>query len=440
MKAISLTTILCVTYFALTLLPFIPVLSFDYHNHQRILQIGLLFVSSIFFLKTQKGNKILILVPNIKNLFFLFFTMGLISSLYSKETLFSLFYTIHFSLLFLLLTLVFNVESGKETLYFIISTVVIHSILTLVCLLNIFFSILDQTPPNPFVIYQNFINIRFFNQVQIFIIPFLIYFLKNKDFKRTAYFFLTLNFLLMFIGHARGALLTFIAIFIFAQIFSKQQMREYIIALTCLFFGFLIYYTLNLLLSSNEIALETSSSGRLYVWQETISGFNWQHFVIGNGPGVFGFSLEGKPPMSHPHSSIIEIINEWGGLAFIFISTSIYLTAKNTLSHLRTHKGDVISEILFFSFISGLFYSLLSGVHVMPVPQTMLFIIWGLLLARTTKKTIIEFKKWKLIIFTITLALSWFFYGWVALETYKKIDPDTGYIIGPRYWSIAHRL
>ena len=27
-----------------------------------------------------------------------------------------------------------------------------------------------------------------------------------------------------------------------------------------------------------------------------------------------------------------------------------------------------------------------------------------------------------------------------ALETYQKMNPDTGYIFGPRFWSIAHRL
>lgn len=78
----------------------------------------------------------------------------------------------------------------------------------------------------------------------------------------------------------------------------------------------------------------------------------------------------------------------------------------------------------------------------MPVSQTLLFIVWALLLARTSSKTLtfINFTKWKLVIFVIILTSLWYFYGWVALETYQKMNPDTGYIFGPRFWSIAHRL
>ena len=146
--------------------------------------------------------------------------------------------------------------------------------------------------------------------------------------------------------------------------------------------------------------------------------------------------------MSHPHSSVIEIINEWGFLAFIFLSSAIYITIKNAVFYLTINKEDAISKALLYSLFSGLLYSLLSGVHVMPVSQTLLYIIWGLLIARTSRnvKVLLTFKKCKLIIFAIIFAAVWYFYGWVALETYQKMNPDTGYIFGPRFWSIAHRL
>ena len=442
MKTFPFITTLCVFYFFLTLLPFIPVFSFDYHNHQRILQVILLSLSSITFLIKLSAHKKQLSTPIISKLIYLFIIMGVISSILSKEENFSLFYTIHFSFLFILSLAVFNDESKKRTLYFIVSIVTLHSILVLVCFLNVIFSIADQVQLNPFVIYQNFINIRFFNQVQVFIIPLLIFLLKHKDVKRVVCFFLTLNFLLMFIGHARGALLTFIIILLLSQLFDKHQRKDYQIAFVCLLIGFLSYYTCNVLFSSSEVSLNTSSSGRLFIWQETISEFTWQQLFIGNGPGVFQTSLESRAPMSHPHSSVIEIINEWGFLAFIFLSLAIYLTLKNAVIYLVVNNEDSSSKALLYSFISGLIYSLLSGVHVMPVSQTLLFIIWGLLLARTSNKALafVKFKRWKLVFFAIIIAAVWYFYGWVALETYQKMNPDTGYIIGPRFWSIAHRL
>ena len=442
MKTFPFITTLCVFYFFLTLLPFIPVFSFDYHNHQRILQVILLSLSSITFLIKLSARKKQLSTPIISKLIYLFIIMGVISSILSKEENFSLFYTIHFSFLFILSLAVFNDESKKRTLYFIVSIVILHSTLVLVCFLNVIFSIADQVQLNPFVIYQNFINIRFFNQVQVFIIPLLIFLLKHKDIKRVVCFFLTLNFLLMFIGHARGALLTFIIILLLSQLFDKHQRKDYQIAFVCLLIGFLSYYICNVLFSFGETSLNTSSSGRLFIWQETISEFTWQQLFIGNGPGVFQTSLEGRAPMSHPHSSVIEIINEWGFLAFIFLSLAIYLTVKNAVTYLVVNNEDSSSKALLYSFISGLIYSLLSGVHVMPVSQTLLFIIWGLLLARTSNKALafVKFKRWKLVFFAIIIAAVWYFYGWVALETYQKMNPDTGYIFGPRFWSIAHRL
>lgn len=442
MSKLPFTLIFITLYFSLTLLPFVPILSFDYHNHQRFLQVTLLLLSSILFLVKVSKDKELLIASPIYKFVFLFIVMGFISSAFANEIIFSFFYTIHFLFLFMFFFIVINEESEQTTSYFIASIAIIHSFLVLVCFLNVIFSIVDQVKLNPFVIYQNFINIRFFNQVQVFIIPLLIYLLKYKDVKRVVCFFLTLNFLLMFTGHARGALLTFSIILLLSQLFDKHQRKEYQIALVCLLIGFLSYYTCNVLLSSGETSLNTSSSGRLLIWQETISEFTWQQLFIGNGPGVFQTSLEGRAPMSHPHSSVIEIINEWGFLAFIFLSLAIYLTIKNAITYLVVNNEDSSSKALLYSFISGLIYSLLSGVHVMPVSQTLLFIIWGLLLARTSNKALalVKFKRWKLVFFAIIIAAVWYFYGWVALETYQKMNPDTGYIIGPRFWSIAHRL
>ncbi|MGP4933650.1 O-antigen ligase family protein [Pseudoalteromonas nigrifaciens] len=433
-------------FFLCTLIPLIPIVSYDYHNHQRIIQIAFLLSMSLIGLTSFIGNKepTFKLALNKKNgmLFSVFIFCGYLSALMNAEQSFSLLYTFHISLLILTMCYVGTINNKKSILFIIYALLITHASLILICLLNIIFTLYEQQPLNPNIIYSGFINIRFFNQVQVFVVPFLILLLKFKKIQRIVFIILFLNLLLIFIGQARGALLSFIIFSIFALILKTTLKKQVLTGLICLLLSWFVFYILDSLNNSNLDVLRTSSSGRIDIWLTTLQNLSLKHFFIGNGPGVFQISLGNSAPFSHPHNSLIETLNEWGLIALLSIVSVIFITFKQAIIHLKRHKKDIITESLFYSFTIGITYSLFSGVHVMPVSQTLLFIMWGLLLGRVNKNKQLTFSinKWIKLSITILFIIAWYFYLQKAIDIYNNIDPDKGYIFGPRFWSIGQRF
>lgn len=433
-------------FFLCTLIPLIPITSYDYHNHQRIIQMALLLGLSLTALTVFLNNKkpTFELSLNKKNaaLFLIFIFFGCLSALMSMEQSFSLLYTFHISLLILTMYYVSTINDKKSILFIIYTLLITHTSLVLICLLNIVFTLYEQQPLNPYIIYSGFINIRFFNQVQVFILPFLVLLLKFKSIQRIVFIILFLNLLLIFIGQARGALLSFLVFSILALILKTTLKKQIVLGLVCLALSFIAFYALDSLHKAGTDILRTSSSGRIELWLQTLSNLSLKHVFIGNGPGTFEMPLGNSAPFSHPHNSLIEILNEWGLIALICILLAVFTTFKKAIAHQRKHKKDVVTESIFYSFSIGIIYSCFSGVHVMPVSQTLLFIMWGLLIGRLNNKeykqvAINKYLKAFLLCLFIT---SWFFYLQKTIEIYNNIDPERGYIYGPRFWSVGQRF
>jgi len=422
-----------------------PLLSYDYHNHQRIIQIAFSLSISLIGLTSLIGNKepTFKLALNKKNgiLFSVFIFCGYLSALMSAEQSFSLLYTFHISLLILTMCYVGAINNKKSILFIIYALLITHTSLILICILNIVFTLSEQQPLNPYIIYSGFINIRFFNQVQVFILPFLVLLLRFKSIQRVVFIILFLNLLLIFIGQARGALLSFLVFSIFALALKTTLKKQVLLGLACFVLSCIAFYVLDSLNKGGTEILRTSSSGRIDLWFNTLSNLSLKHLFIGNGPGVFEMSLGSSAPFSHPHNSLIEILNEWGLIALICILTVVFTTFRKAITHLKQHKKDIITESLFYSFAIGITYSLFSGVHVMPVSQTLLFIMWGLLIGRLNKNKYkhIPINVYAKLFLACVFILAWFLYLQKAIEIYNNIDPDNGYIYGPRFWSIGQR-
>ncbi len=433
-------------FFLCTLIPLIPIFSYDYHNHQRIIQIAFVLFTSILVLTAFLSNKepTFKLALNKKNgiLFSVFIFFGSLSALMSMEQGFSLLYTFHISLLILTMCYVSTINDKRSILFIIYALLIAHTSLILICLLNIIFTLSEQQPLNPYIIYSGFINIRFFNQVQVFILPFLVLLLKFKSIQRIVFIILFLNLLLIFIGQARGALLSFLVFSIFALALKTTLKKQVLIGLVCFVFSCITFYVLDSLNRGGAEILRTSTSGRIDLWFNTLSNLSLKHLFIGNGPGVFEMSLGSSAPFSHPHNSLIEILNEWGLIALICILTVVFTTFRKAITHLKQHKKDIITESLFYSFAIGITYSLFSGVHVMPVSQTLLFIMWGVLLGRVDKKRgqSISINKDLKALVTILFVFAWYLYLQKAISIYNNINPDKGYIYGPRFWSVGQRF
>ena len=444
-KLITVKLLIVSLFLVNTLTPLIPSISYDYHNHQRIIQIAFLLSLCTLLLTVLLKHKkptYTVLFDKKSAMFFLAFILsGFLSSIASQEKSFSLLYTFHISLLFGAMFYISTINDKKSVLLIIYTLLIAHTSLVLVCILNIIFTLAEQQHLNPYIIYSGFINIRFFNQVQVFILPFLILLLKLKNIQRIVFIALFFNLLLIFIGQARGALLSFFIFSVFALTLKTTLKKQILTGLVCLALSCITFYILDSLNKGGADILRTSSSGRVDLWLNTLSNLSLKHFLIGSGPGVFEMSLGSSAPFSHPHNSLIEVLNEWGGVALICILIVIFNTFRKSIIHLKNHKKDIITESIFYSFAIGITYSLFSGVHVMPVSQTLLFIMWGLLIGRLNKNKYkhIPINVYAKLFLACVFILAWFLYLQKAIEIYNNIDPDNGYIYGPRFWSIGQR-
>ena len=236
-------------------------------------------------------------------------------------------------------------------------------------------------------------------------------------------------------------MLSFFIFSVFALTLKTTLKKQILTGLVCLALSCITFYILDSLNKGGADILRTSSSGRVDLWLNTLSNLSWKHFLIGSGPGVFEMSLGSSAPFSHPHNSLIEVLNEWGGVALICILIVIFNTLRKSIIHLKNHKKDIITESIFYSFAIGITYSLFSGVHVMPVSQTLLFIMWGLLIGRLYRNKCkhIPINIYARLFLACVFVLAWFLYLQKAIEIYNNIDPDNGYIYGPRFWSIGQR-
>ncbi|TYK64443.1 O-antigen ligase family protein [Colwellia echini] len=427
----------------LTLLPLLPIFSFDYHNHQRIWQIALLtFVGMLFSTQLLTRKKTTFYLDSkIIYLIAVFLILGILSSLLGNETQFSLLYTTHFLLLFTLLLYVNQRQSKQSSLLFIYCLVAAHISLLLICLLNIIFSVTEGVDISVYIVYSGFINIRHFNQVQVFILPLLLLLVKIPNARKVIIFMIGLNIYLMFLGKARGTCLVWFTILFFIYLTNKSYKKEVRLAFIISVFVLAIYIILEFFYQSSGIKIKGTTSGRFDMWVDIFSQLKLSHLLIGTGPGIYGFSFPGHGPLSHPHNSILEILEEWGILAMAIIISLVFSTAHNAYKHLKSHNKDSITAVVFYSWLSGGVYSLVSGVLVMPVPQTLFFILWGLLLARTNSRlSLTSLKnhglKLVLIVFVISFII---YYFYSAFYFYNLINPDDGYTHGPRFWSVGKR-
>ena len=434
-----------ILFFLITLLPLLPIFSYDYHNHQRIWQITLLISVNvlIFYIACFSPKPIKLTIDKKTLTYFLcFLLLGLFSALFNKEFLFSLMYTGHFFLLVGLLLYANQLQNKFNTLLFIYFLVASHISLLLICLLNIIFSISDGVDISVYIVYSGFINIRFFNQVQLFILPLLLLLIRIPNVRKIMIFMIGFNVYLLFLGHGRGAPFVWFITLLFIYLTNNNYKKQAQLALFVSIVAWLIFITLDLYTQSNAAVYKTTSGGRIDMWLSIIDQLKFSHVFLGVGPGIYEYSFPARGPLSHPHSSIFELLNEWGGIATLLFSYLVFSTIRKVYKHIKQHNKDIITAAIFYSWLSGGMYSLVSGVLVMPVPQTLFFILWGLILSRINPPLLLPTVESKLLKFLLLISFFIFivFFIYHAYYFYSLINPDNGYTHGPRFWSVGKRI
>ena len=397
--------------------PFVDEYFLGLFNEKRIFQsVTLLFYSMLYFYKHQISSKLLILI----------IFLGFWSVLLSYNLLYATLNYIH--TLMLLSAIIVGYEIGKNNFLLFITIFFCNLFITLYSLLNYFFFVLTGDTPTPDGVLYGFYNIRFFNQFQVLCIPFIIYFLKHNKLSRIATIILTLNFFLFFMSGARGAIVSTSCMVIFSIYYKLVDKENLLTLLKCcigggiLFFCYFLYHNTP---ETVEYLIRTNSSNRFSIWSELISQITTKNIVIGNGSGVF---FSEKFGVSHPHNSILQLLYNWGLITTTLLTVIVLNFIKTSTQYVKKNSIPEFNSCL-QAFLALIIYSLVTGILVMPIPQTFIFILAGVLLSylpiqlKTNKSS-----SKKLGIYSL-LSL---FYILLVILSYNCLD-STPY--GPNFWS-----
>ena len=232
--------------------------------------------------------------------------------------------------------------------------------------------------------FLGFKNVRFFNHLQTWSIPVLVYgYIKYQPkltFGFRALFLVLLSFfwMLTFASGARGTLLSLLISSVIVFILFKGQSKEWLKkgAITCLA-GFLLYVVVFYLLipdGSGKALARTDSSRRLELW-----GAAWQAIksnpIWGVGP-MHMANVNGVNPITSPHNMYLLWLAEWGIPAFL-VGGVIALKGMYKWIQSALVSPSIQKVALTISFIAGIIHSGVSGLLITPLSQLLFALLLG---------------------------------------------------------------
>ncbi|WP_156502526.1 hypothetical protein [Oleiphilus sp. HI0066] len=372
----------------------------------------------------------------------------------SIEPVNSFLYVLHFFLLFGLAIFVAINSSTTFVKQVFVALVVTHSSLICYALLYLFFAASDGGKIVPSVVYFGFDNIRFFNQVQVFVLPALLFFSWSERFGRLALLMLFGNLLLMYLGGGLGISLVWALTLLFIAFFDKRMAVKGLLVSVAAYALMCVLLYMSSFDESAKQLITVNDGGRIPLWLATIDQLSLMHLLVGIGPGLFEAPVK-LIMLSHPHNSILELLVEWGGVATVAMIGIVLWTLSLYRGRLKANRAVELIDIAFMSFLGALMLSLVSGVIVMPMAQCLLFVFWGLFLglylgsiSRQSDLRIMSLKtstqgSSRSTILTTMLAITLLFIvvAYVILIgiSYSLMDPFAPAMQGPRFWLNGER-
>lgn len=186
-----------------------------------------------------------------------------------------------------------------------------------------------------------------------------------------------------------------------------------------------------------------NSSGRIRDWETSLN------LAIGNpwlGIGPNNYVCTASVGMSHPHNFPLQLAVEWGIPASLIACFLVLILLKSAVFAGRIRKHEETSNHLLFNLllagaVTGLVYSTLSGVFVMPASQTTGLLVCGTLLglARTHQISPPSENRIRAVVAIPILSLGLLILGAYELSTMKErsalLTPE--YNMYPRIWQDA---
>ncbi|MCL1086348.1 O-antigen ligase family protein [Shewanella glacialipiscicola] len=375
----------------------------------------------------------------------LFFVLAIASAFASKHPFWGIVEIANNGLLitaFYLFTISMKAIQRDSLNFAVYVGILLFSILTLVkYILFLFFSYADTQSFDIHGLLSGYVNVRFFNQLQVMVVPLLLLPFFNQHlakFKRISMVMIALHWVVLLQTEARGAMISLILALTILLYFVNAEARKKLVLLTLktilsgiflwLVFIVIIPYWL---INGANFQIRTSSSGRLDLWLYVLQSIS-DSPLLGFGPMSFSWA-EGKPlPNAHPHNSVMQLLYEYGIISCIvmigWVMSRVYYRLRY-LSQVTCLSQDTTTATIpvTYALLSGLVYSLFSGVMVMPFAQLMLVFV----IAMQVQDNVFQFYKagiWtKIILFLMVNVMTL-----VLMNSYKNEELLPA--LFPRVW------
>ena len=345
------------------------------------------------------------------------FILGFISTIFSQHPFWSLLELANFFLLlclfYILGVLITDIGRNLTLQYFFGFALFFSICIAVKFFLLLFFHALDANRPDVHSLVAGFMNVRFFNQLQVMLLPLLclsFYIEPLKKYKRTAMLAFSVQWLILLQSEARGALLAIVLAAVVVYRFLPANLGKTFVLpmLKAVVFGTLLWLVLIIIIplfifDSPIWQLRSNSSGRIDMWIYILHAIP-ERIGLGYGPMSFAWAEARPLPNAHPHNALMQFLYEFGVVAFILATSWSLITlwaklkrltllgekvggkpsehlAKNRQSSLDTVSDidkDTTDIVLAFALCAIWMYAMFDGVIVMPLSQALLMALLAL--------------------------------------------------------------
>lgn len=362
---------------------------FDGYNNKRQLQVLIVIFSQFLLLYPPFFSQyfsVIFSIPLINQLVLLFFVLsGAVSISFGDHFLYAWGDWLHYLLLINMVVVWVAVFKFWSRLKLILLMVLLAGFCFLIIdfLVACIISLLFDGFLTAHLVYPSFGNIRFVNQihVQLIFVVIALSLVFPKSFQKWFSCIVGLTVFMLLVGGARGAILAISFVVVFIRFIPNQSLKRLSINLLKAFFlgaaFYLVYIIYEYSAQQESVSsglFRSGSSGRLSIWSEVVSGIVRNPFGIGS----FHYgSFTNVFPHSHPHNIWLQFFIEWGwiaGVSFLFLLSSFLICLVKKIKV----ESDFIKLAIGCSILSGLLYSMLSGVFVMPASQVVFVFLLAL--------------------------------------------------------------
>lgn len=435
-------TLICISGY-LVLGAFLQLPEFNLYDSKRILQMGLFIIIGLYLgasLLRQKSNPVNFMsagypVPSkpVIAAFAVFITSGFISTLFSNRIEYAALEYLYFFLLLSCMFLIIPRSLKKHYLLgkVIFTTALLYSGLYLIIFFgNYISSFMDPMIvmwPEKYsfsIVFEGselkgrevlyFVNKRFFNHTQTWTLPILtglllmLYKKRPQDFILHSLLFLAVSFwwMLIFASGGRGSTVALISsLLIIAILFRKEAVVMIKITGATFISGGVLYFLFFRLFSMDGIPMMRSAKNvnlRLQSWEQA-SELWMQSPLFGMGPMHFASMqnmIDSIPWSAHPHNFYLQILAEWGVIAFLALAVLFFMAGKMVIMNFSKNKRNSPNRIIYisvtWSMAAALIHAFVSGVLVTPMSQIWFILIGAWLLGISMRESLMKGKFYRI--------------------------------------------